>query len=371
MRKQNFLMAPLIFGVIFLFFLGCQNKEEFVIEAKFDFSKSKRVYLAELDGKQIIPLDSAILPNDGAFKFKTKPVGLKFYVIVCDAFQAVVLAEKGTTAFLKVDLRDTTGNYTQYGNEENKNLFSLNEIRLKGTNKMRNLMIQSNGAKTATDTLNIIQKGEQIQQGFKDQIVAFIQHNPNSFACFYALNFLDPDRDFPVYKTLSENAGVHFKGNAVADSITKLVKDGLSTAIGQEAPEIKLPDPKGVYQSTHSLRGKYVMLDFWASWCGPCRGANPGNLKIYNAYKDKGFTIFGVSLDKDKEEWVKGIKDDNLPWVQVSELKYWDSEVVSTFHLTSIPHNIILDPKGIIIAKNLNPKELENFLSKTLGAVKL
>jgi len=350
-------------GISFLF--SCTNPEIFTIEGKFTNSKTKKVYLAEINNKELIPVDSSSLLDNGGFKFLTKPKHEQFYIVVSDALQAIVYGVKGTSVFLKADLRDSTGKYTVYGSEENTKLYSLNLSRIHGALKMRDLMQKSMMA-SHTDSALIFSQASKIQSDFKDTVKQFVHLNHNAFASFYAVNFLDPDQDFSIFQEIANNAGKTFKGNPTADSLSKMVAEGLSTSVGQIAPEIKLPDTKGVYQSTKDLRGKYVMIDFWASWCGPCRKENPFNLELYNAFKDKGFAIFGVSLDKDHDAWIKGIEEDHLPWTQVSDLKYWNSEVVNTFHFNAIPHNILLDPQGKIIAKNLHGEELKAFLAKTI-----
>jgi peroxiredoxin len=134
--------------------------------------------------------------------------------------------------------------------------------------------------------------------------------------------------------------------------------------IGDEVPDISLPDPDGKMISLSSLKGKYVLLDFWASWCQPCRHENPEIVKLYNKYKDKGFTIYSVSLDDNKDHWLTAISYDKLSWpTQVSELKGWDSKVVTQFNINEIPHNFLLDPQGKVLAVNLHDKALENALS--------
>lgn len=128
--------------------------------------------------------------------------------------------------------------------------------------------------------------------------------------------------------------------------------------IGKTAPEFTLPDTAGVDVSLSDFRGKYVLLDFWASWCPPCRRENPNVVKAYQDYKDKNFTIIGISLDNHKAKWLKAIQDDHLTWTHVSDLKYWDSEIPALYGVRGIPANVLLDPDGVIIAKNITGEEL-------------
>ncbi|WP_221929009.1 TlpA family protein disulfide reductase [Solitalea koreensis] len=133
---------------------------------------------------------------------------------------------------------------------------------------------------------------------------------------------------------------------------------------GYRAPEISLQDVNGKMLSLSSLRGKYVLIDFWASWCAPCRNEMPSVVKLYADYKDQNFEIFGVSLDTKKENWVKAIMDDHITWLQVSELKSWQSQAVRDYGIDAIPATCIIDPKGMIIAKNLHGDELKQFMKK-------
>jgi peroxiredoxin len=140
------------------------------------------------------------------------------------------------------------------------------------------------------------------------------------------------------------------------------------SAMGAKAPEIALPSPKGDTIRLSSTKGKLVLLDFWASWCQPCRDENPNLVALYKKYKSKGFEIFQVSLDKSKEAWIKAIKSDGLQkWIHVSDLKYWQSPVVQLYNFESIPTCFLIDKDGTIISKNLRGESLQNKLSEIFG----
>jgi peroxiredoxin len=136
--------------------------------------------------------------------------------------------------------------------------------------------------------------------------------------------------------------------------------------INKQAPEFSLPDVNGKTITLSSFKGKYVLVDFWASWCLPCRKENPNVVQAYNKYKNKNFTILGVSLDKEKDDWLGAIETDKLSWTQVSDLQEWNSAAVSTFNFTGIPFNILVDPEGKIIAQSLRGDSLEEKLEEIL-----
>jgi peroxiredoxin len=198
----------------------------------------------------------------------------------------------------------------------------------------------------------------------------FIRTQPKSPVALYALNQyagweIDPDAIEPLFQSLPPAVQQYPSALALKDRIEIAKK----TAIGKYALDFSQADTNGRAVSLSSFRGKYVLVDFWASWCGPCRAENPNVVKAYNKFRDRNFTILGVSLDRPtgRDRWLKAIHDDGLAWNHVSDLKFWDNEVAKEYGIRAIPQNILVDPQGKIVAKNLNGTTLEAKLNELLG----
>jgi peroxiredoxin len=191
---------------------------------------------------------------------------------------------------------------------------------------------------------------------------------------------LQPFSDEEVFSLISQ-AATKFPAHKALSAIKEMMETGIAKRkkmaeqdrlapdlVGQEAPDFTSPDPNGKQISLSSFRGKYVLVDFWASWCGPCRMENPNVVKAYNKYKDKNFTILGVSLDQegDKDKWLKAVKNDNLTWTQVSDLRHWDTPVLALYKFRGIPFNVLIDPQGKIIGQELRGADLEAKLAEVL-----
>lgn len=198
----------------------------------------------------------------------------------------------------------------------------------------------------------------------------YVRDHPDSYFSIEALSEsvsseFDAEVIEPLFLSISEKHRGTFTGKAFAQRI----EAAKTIAIGKKAPDFTQNDPNGNPVSLSDFQGQYLLLDFWASWCGPCRQENPNLVKAYAAYNDKGFEILGVSLDNNdgKEAWVKAIEKDGLTWTQVSDLNSWNNEVARLYGVRAVPQSYLINPEGIIIAQNLRGDALEEKLSEIFG----
>ncbi len=210
---------------------------------------------------------------------------------------------------------------------------------------------------------------QKLEQDETDLAVDYIANHPGSFPSLMALGKFYPRLTLRQIEDLWDNLKESLKQTPLGKELRIQLNSMNAVQIGKTAPDFSARDTSGNMVSLSSLKGKYLLLDFWASWCGPCRNENPNVVKAYQKFKDKNFEILGVSLDDEhaKEKWLKAIKDDQLTWVQVSDLKGWQSEVAELYHVRGIPQNFLLNPEGVIIATDLRGEKLLKTLEDILG----
>ncbi len=203
-----------------------------------------------------------------------------------------------------------------------------------------------------------------LESNQSERVKEMIVSMGDSFAPLAAVGLLNPKVDFPFIDELVTKLNENYPGTISILQMKQQLDEMRALSVGQPAPEIELPSPSGELVKLSDLRGKYVLIDFWAAWCKPCRQENPNVVRLYNQYKDKGFEVFGVSLDRTKDDWVKAIADDQLTWTQVSDLKYFNSAAAELYQIQAIPATYMIDPDGKIIAKDLRGPSLENKLAE-------
>ena len=331
------------------------------------------VHLSELTANQFVEKGQTKTDASGKFMLKglaTTP-GI-FQLKVDEANQVLLLLDNKTHVALNGDAKSLPATYSVKGSKEAEVLRQLTQVMQGTKGQLDGISQRYNAAGQAgkTEEMKSIEKEYYVIQGSNTvKVKSLIRRNATSVVGGFAVGaFLNPEEEFTFADSV---AAIQRKANPnspFTKELTARLEPLRATAQGTMAPEINLPTPQGPKLALSSLRGKYVLIDFWASWCGPCRQENPNVVKAYNQFKDKGkgFTIYSVSLDQDKAKWEKAIASDGLTWHHVSDLASWNSVAGAAYGVKAIPQSFLLDPQGRIIAKNLRGEALAAKLAEVL-----
>jgi peroxiredoxin len=376
-------MKPRITYFLFLILIGCSSNGQqakndggwtVTISGKVGHPQQGIISISELTRTGTGWQDTIKLKANYTFSKKIRLKEPGYYKLNFYNRQVIDLILFKNNLEVNVDGHNPSGFFEVKGSPEIELIQKVQTLvrGIDATPEAQKLIADFNKAQAANNQQAILDIQNQYQQLVKntnDKAALEIKSAPISLGVINLLesNVLDKDAYFQVYAEVADKLNKEWAGYAHAQAFIEMVNKMKTLAIGSVAPEISLPDPEGKVIPLSSLRGQYVLVDFWAKWCGPCRKENPNIVRAYNTYKDKGFTVYGVSLDRSKDDWLQGIREDGLTWTHVSDLKFWQSEAARTYNINAIPFSLLLDPNGKIVAKNLRGQALDDKLKEIFG----
>lgn len=367
-----------IVSLLAIAFSGCKDKNAFFIKGKMENAgKTKTAYLYKTDSTQVggmTMIDSVSL-TDGEFSFKRQSAYPQLYEVLLGGFPINLIAKNGDDINIKLDGKDTTADYIVTGSDDSEKMkewqktsnhysYITGSINHAYTEKIKEAKNKADS--NAILAMYLPKFNKNIDDASKATL-KFVNENKNSLTAFYAAITLDRIKYEQQLVAYADSIKVTFKGNPAIEAFVKDMASIKPVSIGHAAPDFVLIDSDNKPVKLSDYKGKYVMLDFWASWCAPCRQENPNVVKAYAKYKDKGLNILGISLDEDRKPWLAAVATDHLTWRHAAEFKRFDGPTVKLYKVEAIPSNFIIDPQGVIIAKNIAGTELEDFLNKTFN----
>lgn len=373
----------IILSFAILFFASCSKNNSFQISGNFKNVNNQLIYISEITGNGILLVDSIKINERGDFSYEKESNELLFLFLKVgnkpNNFITLII-NPNEKIKLAADGNQLAKTYSVIGSNDSKLAYDLNNKTIESSAKIDSLtaIYNENKDKPNFDSIeiNINKSNEGIMLNHRKFVIDFIEKNPSSPASILALyqkvnktKILDPSTDIKYFKKVSEALTKKYPDSKhsklLNHNVSEMEKslsgkrfDNLNITVGEMAPDISLPTPEGTKLSLSSLKGKVVLLDFWASWCRPCRNENPNLVENYKKYQSKGFEILQVSLDKTHENWLEAIKKDNLSWKHISDLMFWQSEAAKLYKIESIPSNFLIDKDGKIIAKDLHEEDL-------------
>jgi peroxiredoxin len=376
-------MKKIIYLTAIILVAACQTKKRsmFEVSGNIENAPGKKLILMETPytAAQPVVLDSTLLKDKGAFTLKGRANEESIYRLVVENGPELVLINDNDNLKVNLDVNNYK-NYTVEGSPASESLHKLFEdYRAKdsvilATFKKIDSIHAMPGQDTAAEMLQT-QNDRQIA-GLNEMLKNFINNSSSPSATLYTLGIASQTIPGEELKSMADASVKKFPEHAGLAKIKSMLavkapdqatNDNTSYALlNQPAPNLTMKDVNGKPVSISDFKGKYVLIDFWASWCGPCRQENPNVVTAYNRFKNKNFTILGVSLDQDKAAWQQAITKDNLSWNHMSDLKQWESAAVQTYKFDGIPFNVLVDPAGKIIASSLRGEELERKLGEVL-----
>ena len=373
----------LVFAII-LIAAACKEKKNgtFVVKGEILHAPGKKVTLIEAPytNEQPVILDSALLDVKGSFNLKGRANEEGIYRLVLENGPDVILVNDNSEITVHLDVNDYR-NYKTEGSEASASLHTLFEdyhakdSTILANFKAINELEKTPGKDSVVEAMKSI--NDKQVEGLNSLLQDFIKNNNSPAAVLYVLGIASQTIKPEELKAMVDVAAAKFPQHAgltrvktmlvlkrpAAETRTEAPSYAL---IGKQSPDLQMQGLDGKNMSISQFKGKFLLVDFWASWCGPCRQENPNVVTAYNKYKNKNFTILGVSLDQDKEAWQKAIAKDNLTWNHMSDLKQWESAAVPAFGFEGIPFNVLIDPSGKIIASGLRGEDLDRKLEEVL-----